>query len=133
MACVDSLQITLEMLKPVLSSDVGKRFPSNLESFDKIIAENKHKIISSRTSRHIVSDDEDDDDDDDDDDMDLCEEDKDDISEQNDSLSISPPDRAISDVGDSSGATCSLIVSFVHSSPSFTVRSLYDTKVLILF
>jgi hypothetical protein len=92
------------------------------------MTEQKRRTSSaSRGSRRSGSEEEDDDDDaflDE-------EEDGNDISDDDESISVSPQDR-VSDAGESSGGSCVLIVSFVHSSPSFTVRSLYDTKVMPL-
>jgi hypothetical protein len=96
----------------------------------------ERKRRSSSSSRYqaasISGDEDEDQDDEDDDEDDDDDEDPDDDSYEGDSESASLRDRGASDVGDSPGASCAvLIVSFIHSisSPSFTVRSLYDTKV----
>jgi hypothetical protein len=130
------------MLKPVLSSDAGKEHrnleiipphlhcsslpvPPPLPAHSTITEQKRRTSSASRGSRPSVSEE------DDDDEIFLDEDDKDDVS-WDESVSQSPRDRAVSDMGESFGASCSLIVSFAHSSPSFTVRSLYDTKVLKL-
>jgi hypothetical protein len=86
---------------------------------------------SSSGSRYQVSGDEEEEEEEEDDDDDL-EDDDDESYEEDNTEPSSPRERGASDVGDLSGASCAtLIISFIHSisSPSFTVRSLYETKV----
>lgn len=59
---------------------------------------------------------------------------EDNASDWDENGSLSSRDRAVSDVGDSLAVPCAvLIITFVQSlnAPSFTIRSLYDAKVIL--
>lgn len=61
---------------------------------------------------------------------------EDNVSDWDENVSLSSKDRTLSDIGDSVAIPCAvLIITFVQSlnAPSFTVRSLYDAKVILIW